>query len=125
MNKLLKYCILVGSIGFSDLLEYFINPAVHKIHNCPDIIKKSWNNYTFIDAFMSGILCAWFLFLVVLIFSIPDKFVLFLLIINILMPLLTYNQADIFMCHKLLYFVNFIVIIIGIIYCQIYSNKKI
>ncbi|WEL38415.1 hypothetical protein PFJ87_04g00880 [Encephalitozoon hellem] len=57
----------VLEIGITDMMEHiFVNPAVHKIHNFPDILgieynpKDPWVNYY---AFKSGVICAQILLL--------------------------------------------------------------
>lgn len=50
---LLLFVLHVLSIGISDSIE-----LIHQFHNYPDIMKKKWIEYTYFDAFMSGIYCS-------------------------------------------------------------------
>ncbi|AFN82834.1 hypothetical protein EROM_040660 [Encephalitozoon romaleae SJ-2008] len=51
----------VLEIGMSDMIEHiFVNPAVHKIHNFPGILKMEYNpNDPWVNfyAFKSGVMC--------------------------------------------------------------------
>ena len=118
------FIVLLLSIGISDAIELWFNPEVHKIHNCPDILNMKFENYDYHHAFLSGIMCSWFLFLTALIIANVIEWyterklntnILFILsFINIMMPFFVNPSTctDIFMCHKMLYLINFI----GIIY---------
>lgn len=57
-KMLLSFVLHVLSIGTSDSIELYFNPLIHQFHNCPDIMKKKWVEYTYFDAFMSGIYCS-------------------------------------------------------------------
>ena len=101
------------SIGLSDAIEFYFNKDVHRYHNCPDIMRMDFDNYSYTHAFISGILCSWFLVLFQCLFflilnvsnTIPIHIVS---IINMIIPILInpYTVDDIFMCHKLLYLLN-------------------
>jgi hypothetical protein len=87
---------VVASIGASDAVEYHISPAVHKAHNCPDIMGMRWSDYKTIHAFISGVKCSWFLML--------------LNAVNIGIPIFCWltrlDKKDMFLAHIILYAVN-------------------
>lgn len=93
-----QYCInivtpltfLVASIGLSDAVEYLLSPTVHQLHNCPDIMRMDWEDYTIWHAFLSGVKCAWFLLLPVGILLRPSHHYtefFYLGLFNIVLPL--------------------------------------
>lgn len=117
--QIVTLCLIqLLSIGCSDSIELFFNPQVHKIHNCPDIIKKSFEDYNHIDAFISGLLCAWlFIFIECIVLLLIYKYtnmhlnwkpLLYVSIINVLLPIFVNDKIfyDIFLCHKILYLIN-------------------
>jgi len=115
LQNIKRYTLLLISIGISDSIEFFTNRLVHEIHNCPDIIKKKWNEYNLIDAFVSGIYCAWMPLLLLLLIPISNNIVSLLFVINIIIPLIIDCSKDTFLCQKYLYFENTLGISIGII----------
>jgi len=100
------------SIAISDGIEFFTNPLVHKVHNCPDIMGMDWKNYRFWHASMSGWLCAWWLIYPAFLIIPVDPMVIHLLVIfNILLPLvylvIPANSIDnSFLGHQILYTIN-------------------
>lgn len=116
------------SIGFSDAYEFFTNPLVHEIHNCPDIMRIPWEKYNCLYAFMSGIKCSWFLVLFeyILFCSLKysfglkfrDDYIRIALAINVNLPgiYLFSGNIDTFFGHQLLYLTNFISFILTLIF---------
>lgn len=114
----------IFSIGMSDGIELFFNPTVHKLHNCPDIIGKSFNDYSFFDAFVSGVYCSWFLVLIEFIIfvllnyfcssKLNYKLLFYISLINIILPIFINPTTfeDIFLCHKILYLLNICVFLL-------------
>lgn len=106
------------SIGISDAIELYTNPYIHQIHNCPDIIRKPWSQYGYLDAAKSGMMCSWFFIPFFLILKNSLSFTLLLSLLNIMIPIIVeipfikkqYGH-DPFLGHKLLYFTNFIAIL--------------
>jgi hypothetical protein len=108
-----EYILYISSIGLSDMIEFWLNPIVHKIHNAPDIMKKSFDNYNSLDAFTSGIICSWIVIIPIILFyllGIKPKYLILLSIINLLIPIFSYltnvQNADIFFSHKMLYLIG-------------------
>ena len=106
---------LIVSIGISDAIELKFNPSVHFYHNCPDIIKTTWANYQYKEAFLSGIICSYPFGIIILIpIQLPMIPILLLGICNILVPIIFYHRkspfytVDIFHGHNMLYVINFI-----------------
>jgi len=102
---------LTLSIGLSDGIEYYFNPNVHRVHNCPDIMRMRWKDYKVYHAFMSGVKCSWFLFIpACLILPCSKRIIHMLFWTNISLPFICYmtdmQKKDSFLCHKLLYIVN-------------------
>lgn len=111
---------VVLSIGFSDMIEYYVSPRVHKEHNCPDIMRMRWKDYNGYYAFLSGVKCSWFLILPLCLLrhSVPVNIALFL--INILIPLYCRlsgeDKKDTYKSHKLLYGINPIFLALSVIF---------
>lgn len=112
--ELVKNIILpltvITSIGLSDTIEYYLSPFVHKVHNCPDIMKMDFKNYNGYYAFLSGVKCSWFLIFPLCLFKHSIPIITGLNIINLLIPVICYfcgvNKRDIYFGHKMLYLVN-------------------
>ena len=109
-NCILSPIFIILSIGLSDMIEFWISPAVHQYHNCPDIMKMKWNNYKSIHAFLSGIKCSYFL-IALCIFNHTPLFTLIWFCINIAIPLICYltglDKRNMFYSHMMLYITNF------------------
>ena len=115
------------SIGISDGIELFFNKQVHKEHNCPDIMHMDFDNYGHTDAFISGIKVSWYLIITEIVILLLVQFVfnkkydvqnLYVLsVINILIPIIINPStcSDIYMSHKVLYLVNFVIILLIIL----------
>lgn len=109
------------SIGISDGIEFYFNKPVHYYHNCPDIIRIPFERYNYHHAFMSGIICSWFLILAQYIIfrclNVTDvEPIVIVSIVNMLLPIFVNPNTcnDIFMSHKLLYLIN-----IGLFFLEI------
>lgn len=118
-----EFLIYALSIGFSDAIELYLHPYVHKIHNAPDIIKKDWKDYTYADAFLSGFICSFPILLELLIFyflGIEPKYLLILSILCVLIPIYAYisnkQTDDPFFSHKMLY-------LFGLIYFTLHISN--
>jgi hypothetical protein len=113
--NLAKVLSLITSIGLSDMVEYFLNPTIHRVHNCPDIMNMFWKDYNAFYAFLSGVKCSWFLMIPLIIFNMNAHVIMLLNIINVTVPIICYltkyDRIDIFLSHKILYFINPILII--------------
>lgn len=115
-NNILPLSALVLSIGLADAIEFKLNPAVHKFHNCPDIMQMEWSDYTAYHAFLSAIKCVWFMCRMLPIIPLTIVIPLDLEIIrwtslaNLLIPVLTWitrlDKSNMFLAHFLLYLVN-------------------
>jgi len=120
------------SIGLSDAIEYKLNPLVHRIHNAPDIMNKSWYEYNTFDAFMSGIKCSWLLtflaFFTFYVFGLKPKYLYVISVINLFIPIMCYVTGwqfdDMFLSHKLLYGLGFGYFLISVIINIIYKLYK-
>jgi hypothetical protein len=101
---------VVASIGASDAVEYHISPAVHKAHNCPDIMGMRWSDYKTIHAFISGVKCSWFLILPLVVFPHSTWIIMLLNAVNIGIPIFCWltrlDKKDMFLAHIILYAVN-------------------
>lgn len=107
---LIQGLCLTASVGISDGLELYTNPQVHREHNCPDIMRMHWEDYTGFHAALSGIKCSWFLFLPFLtVFPIDNRTAVGLALTNIAIPLVMFvkREKDIYAGHKWLYLINF------------------
>lgn len=105
-----KFAMYVVSIGLSDAVEYYTNPDVHRYHNAPDIMRKEWEYYTVIDAFLSGVICCWIMVIPMLLFIVlgtPIYGIEKICIANVLIPIICYlfdlQAIDIYLPHKMLY----------------------
>lgn len=128
VHDLLSLSIVVISIGLSDAIELKLNSKVHKNHNCPDIMRMKWSNYTIWHAFLSGIKCSWFLLLPLCFIPQNNKILIILSVINMSIPVFTYatglDKRDIYLSHKLLYAIVPIGIIASIISCFFYKRSS-
>ena len=92
--ELVKNIILpltvITSIGLSDTIEYYLSPFVHKVHNCPDIMKMDFKNYNGYYAFLSGVKCSWFLIFPLCLFKHSIRIIMSLNVINLLIPIVCY-----------------------------------
>ena len=120
INRILPVLSVIISIGLSDMIEFFLSPRIHEIHNCPDIMQLSWSEYNAFYAFMSGIKCSWFLILPTCFFKHSFIIIYKLNIINLLIPVCCYitrlDKKYILLSHNLLYIVNFVFIIFSIFF---------
>lgn len=127
LSRLLKGIALTASIGLSDAIELKTNPTVHREHNCPDIMQKSWNDYTYADAFMSGWLCAWWLVIPALMI-VPTNItlVMWLCVFNVLVPFIVwpYQHKISDLGHLVLYLVNPVGIIASTMSLRIGDHNK-
>jgi hypothetical protein len=122
LKIVLDFVLYVVSIGLSDAIELYFNPLIHKCHNAPDIIHKSFENYTYFDAFLSGVICTWIVVPVVIVFLLlgcRPPYIFVICLINILIPIIYWitgwQENDMFAGHKALYvssIVYFIVLLI-------------
>ena len=119
---LAEFISYVLSIGVSDAIELHLNPLIHQIHNAPDIMRVSWEHYNTFDAFMSGIYCSWVVVVMLLVFwclKIKPKCLYWLVVINLMIPILCYvtgfQQVDPFLSHKILYLCGIVYFIVMIL----------
>jgi len=119
LSKFLPPLSVVASIGISDMIEYYISPRVHQIHNCPDIMDMNWSDYGGWHAFLSGVKCAWFLIMPTCLFRHNWMVITGLNIANICIPIMSYlsgkDKEDPYYAHKMLYMVNPILIAMSIL----------
>lgn len=101
---------VVASIGLSDAIEFYLSPQVHREHNCPDIMGMKWENYNGFHAFLSGVICSWFLILPLCFVNLNVTVVSLLNLINVFIPVVCFitgkDKSDPYFSHKMLYAVN-------------------
>jgi hypothetical protein len=119
LNHFLPPLSVIASIGISDMVEYYISPRVHLIHNCPDIMGMKWNDYGGWHAFLSGVKYSWFLIILACLFKHNWVIITCLNIVNILLPVGSYltgkDNDDAFFSHKMLYIINPVLIMMSIL----------
>jgi hypothetical protein len=105
----MDYGICMICIGISNAIELWLNPEVHKEHNCPNIMHKKWEDYTYFDAWFSGVACCWPL-IIPLVFRVKNTFfdinMLYILsVIATLLPAIVFlkGEENIYASHELLY----------------------
>ena len=125
-NRITLLLSVIASIGLSDAIEYYISPLVHKMHNCPQIMRMNYQNYNGYYAFISGVKCSWFLILPLCLFKHSIAIIAILDVINILIPIACHlfgiDKHDIYYAHKMLYLINPILLIASVI-IGFFSNK--
>lgn len=106
------------SIGLSDMIELYLNPTVHREHNCPDIMRIPWKDYNGFHAMWSGIKCSWFLILPLCLFKHNLNVIFATNIINISIPVFCFitgwDKLDPYYAHKMLYLANPIMLFMSI-----------
>jgi len=119
LATVVQFGLYAISIGLSDTIELFFNPTVHEFHNAPDISGKSWEQYGCWDAFYTGIKCCIVLVLPLVIYCILGIVPLYFWIpcfINPIIPIVCYltnlQEYDLFLCHKLLYGVGAVFLLV-------------
>lgn len=105
--RLLSATYLIACLFASNAIEFFINPEVHRIHNCPDVMQIPWYMYKWYHAGHTAILASWWIIIpVFVLFNVNGYLVFVLGIISLAIPLLVQGNDDIYLGHKLLYGIN-------------------
>jgi hypothetical protein len=102
---------LILSIGISDAIEYYTEPRVHKYHNCPDIMRMSWDKYNCFYAGLSGIKVSWHMILTAYLLipftkETTDTLSLINISIPIVIKLFNSSKDNYYLGHQLLYLIN-------------------
>lgn len=115
--RLLAPLSVIMSIGLSNMIELYLNPTVHKQHNCPRIMKIPWKDYNGFHAMWTGIKCSWFLILPLCVFSHSSNIIFALDIINVLIPVFCFitglDKSNPYNGHNIMYIINFSMLFIS------------